>query len=83
MATGGANTIQKINTRTGEVRIAAGDVNSTAIAEPVSAKFGRRECDLTVLYVTTAGGLATPVNGDTIIGGQLVAVRTGSGRGSS
>lgn len=82
MATGGANTIQKINTRTGEVRIAAGDVNSTAIAEPTSAKFGRRECDSTVLYVTTAGGLATPVNGDTIVGGQLVAVRTGPGRGS-
>lgn len=83
MAAGGANTIQKIDTRTGEVRIVAGDVNSTAIAEPTSAKFGRRECDSTVLYVTTAGGIVTPVNGDTIIGGQLVAVRTGSGRGSS
>lgn len=82
MAAGGANTVQKINTRTGEVRIVAGDVNSTAIAEAISAKFGRRECDSTVLYVTTAGGLATPVNGDIVIGGQLVAVRTGPGRGS-
>lgn len=82
MAAGGANTIQKINTHTGEVRIVAGGMNSTAIAEPTSAKFGRRECDLTVLYITTAGGLATPVNGDITIG-QLVAVRTGSGRGSS
>ncbi|POS70228.1 hypothetical protein DHEL01_v211377 [Diaporthe helianthi] len=83
MAAGGANTIQKINTHTGDVTIVAGDVNSTAIAEPTSAKFGRRECDATVLYVTTAGGLATPVNGDMTIGGQLVAVRTGPGRSSS
>ncbi|KAH8765390.1 hypothetical protein F5883DRAFT_99293 [Diaporthe sp. PMI_573] len=83
MAAGGANTIQKINTHTGDVRIVAGDVNSTSIAEPTSAKFGRRESDSTVLYVTTAGGLATPVNGDITIGGQLVAVGTGSGRGSS
>lgn len=82
MAAGGANTIQKINTRTGEVTVVAGDVNSTAIAEPTSAKFGRRECDSTTLYVTTAGGLATPVNGDIVIGGQLVAVKTGPGRGS-
>jgi sugar lactone lactonase YvrE len=83
MAAGGANTIQKINTHTGKVSIVAGDVNSTAIAEPTSAKFGRRECDLTVLYVTTAGGLATPVNGDVTVGGQVVAVMTGPWRGSS
>lgn len=82
MAAGGANTIQKIDTRTGEVTVVAGDVNSTAIAEPTSAKFGRRECDSKTLYVTTAGGLATPVNGDIVIGGQLVAVKTESGRGS-
>lgn len=82
MTAGGANTIQKIDTRTGEVTVVAGDVNSTAIAEPTSAKFGRRECDSKILYVTTAGGLATPVNGDIVIGGQLVAVRTESGRGA-
>lgn len=78
MSTGGANTIQKINTRTGDVKIVAGDVNSTAIAEPTSAKFGRRETDAMVLYVTTAGGLATPVNGDIVVGGQVVAIRTES-----
>lgn len=83
MAAGGANTIQKVNTRTGDVSIVAGDVNSTAIAEPTSAKFGRREGDLTVLYVTTAGGLATPVDGHITVGGQLVAVRTGPGRSCS
>lgn len=82
MAAGGANTVQKINTRTGEVTVVAGDLNSTAIAEATSAKFGRRECDSTVLYITTAGGLSTPVNGDIVIGGQLVAVGTGAGRGS-
>lgn len=82
MATGGANTIQKINTQTGDVSIIAGDVNSTAIAEPTSAKFGRREDDAMVLYVTTAGGIVTPVDGDVVIGGQVVAIRTAS-RGRS
>ncbi|KAI3392793.1 hypothetical protein diail_5184 [Diaporthe ilicicola] len=82
MTTGGANTIQKIDTSTGDVSIVAGDVNSTAIAEPTSAKFGRREGGATVLYVTTAGGFATPVDGDEVIGGQVVAIRTAS-RGCS
>ncbi|KAL1860532.1 hypothetical protein Daus18300_009164 [Diaporthe australafricana] len=82
MTTGGANTIQKINTETGDVSIMAGDVNSTAIAEPTSAKLGRREDDAMVLYVTTAGGIVTPVDGDIVIGGQVVAVKTAS-RGCS
>ncbi|KAL6801501.1 hypothetical protein J3E68DRAFT_434619 [Trichoderma sp. SZMC 28012] len=56
----------------------AGDVNSTAIAEPTSCVFGRGLHDKNVLYVVTAGGLGLPVNGDTIIGGQLVAVKTTS-----
>lgn len=83
IATGGANTSQKIDARTGDVRIVAGDMKSMAIAEPTSAKFGRSECDSTVLYVTAAGGFVTPVDGDTIVGGQFVAVSTGFGRGCS
>lgn len=80
MTAGGANTIQKISPE-GEVETIAGNLNSTAIAEPTSTKFGRRENDADVLYVTTAGGEATPVDGGITIGGQVVAIKTKS-RGS-
>ena len=59
--------------REGQERIVAGNVNSTAIAEPTSAQLGRDG----VLYVTTAGGLAVPVvvgGVPTRVGGQVVAV---------
>lgn len=78
MATGGANTVQRIDVRTGEVEVVAGDLNSTLIAEPTSVKFGRRRDDADVLYVTTGGGAATPVDGDIIIGGQILAIKTGT-----
>lgn len=76
MSTGGANTVQRIS-RDGKVEIMAGGLNSTAIAEPTSTKFGRREDDADVLYVTTAGGEVTPVDGSITIGGQVVAIKTG------
>lgn len=62
--------------RDGTTEIIAGVVNTTEIAEPTSAQFGRTKDDRDVLYVTTAGGLAFPINGDVIVGGQVVAVDT-------
>lgn len=85
IATGGANTVQMISPE-GEVSIVAGSLNSTTIAEGTSTAFGRRRHDASVLYVTTAGGAAEPVNGDIIIGGQVLAVNTnvrGSGCSAS
>lgn len=74
IATGGANTIQRVD-QDGEIMIVAGNLNSTAIAEPTSAAFGRRKGeDERVLYVTTGGGVGAPVNGDLIIGGQVLAI---------
>lgn len=76
LATGPGNSIEKVG-RDGKPQvIIAGNVNSTEIAEPTSAQFGRTAADREVLYVTTGGGLATPVNGDEIVGGQLVAIST-------
>lgn len=59
-----------------EQRTIAGDVNSTEIAEPTSVALGRTRGDRERrrLYVTTAGALAVPVDGEEILGGQLVAV---------
>ena len=56
--------------------ILAGNINSTDIAEPTSAAFGRNGKE-NILYVTTAGGLFFPVNGTEVVGGQLVAVLLG------
>ncbi|KAL6812615.1 hypothetical protein V8C40DRAFT_270382 [Trichoderma camerunense] len=78
VTTGGGNSIEMISADGSQQVIIAGDVNSTAIAEPTSCVFGRGLHDKNVLYVVTAGGLGLPVNGDTIIGGQLVAVKTTS-----
>lgn len=75
MAAGGANTVQKISPE-GKVEVVAGMLNSTAIAEPTSTSFGRCEDDADVLYITTAGGQVTPVEGSITIGGQVVAVKT-------
>lgn len=75
IATGGANTVEIISLK-GQVDIVAGRLNSTAIAEGTSTAFGRRRDDADVLYVATAGGAAEPVNGDIIIGGQVLAVKT-------
>ena len=78
LATSQRNSIAEFNTRNGEQEIVAGNVNSTAIAEPTSAQLGVDG----VLYVTTAGGLAVPVvvGGEEVrVGGQLVAVELGVG----
>ncbi len=76
LATQGGDSIAEV-TRNGSQRIIAGVVNTTEIAEPTSAQFGRTVGDGDVLYVTTAGGLAIPIDGDVIVGGQVVAVDTG------
>ena len=76
LATGPGNSIEEVG-RDGEPQvIIAGIVNSMEIAKPTSAQFGRTAADREVLYVTTGGGLAAPVDGDEIVGGQLVAVDT-------
>ena len=64
----------------GSTRIIAGVVNTTEIAEPTSAQFGRTHADGHVLYVVTAGGLAFPIDGDVVVGGQVVAVDTEGGQ---
>ena len=72
-----ADSILEVDTN-GDQKIVAGRVNTTEIAEPTAAQFGRTEWDKGVLYVTTAGGLAAPVAGNITVGGQVVAVDTRS-----
>jgi len=63
--------------KNGRQLVLAGDLNSTQIAEPTGVRFGRTGADRGVLYVSTAGGLAAPVDGTERVGGQVVAVDTG------
>lgn len=79
LATGNGDSIEEVK-RDGSAQIIAGAVNTTEIAQPTSAQFGRMVRDRGVLYVTTAGGLAVPIDGDVVVGGQVVAVDT---RGSA
>lgn len=77
LVTGSGNSIERIGldgTRKG--RIIAGSLNATTIAEPTSCAFGRTPADAHVLYVVTAGGLATPVDGSIRVGAQVLAVDT-------
>lgn len=77
-ATGGANSIVKISADGKRQVVLAGSLNSTDVAESTAAAFGRGPSDKDVLYVTTAGGSAVPVNGNIIIPGKLLAIKTHS-----
>lgn len=71
--TGSGDSVEEITPK-GRQTIIAGRLNSTQFAEPTSARFGRGEAGKGVLYVVTAGGLATPVDGDEIVGGEVIAI---------
>jgi len=68
------NTLQKITPGGKQVTVVAGNLNSTQLAGPTAAQFGRTKRDGKTLYVTTNGGLAGPINGTIIEGGKVVAV---------
>ena len=75
LTTGSGDSIEEVRRNTSSM-IIAGAVNTTEIAQPTSAQFGRTLEDSHVLYVTTAGGLAVPIDGDVVVGGQVLAVDT-------
>ncbi len=74
LVTGPGNSLEEVGLGGQPQVIVAGNLNSTELAEPTSAAFGRGEGERGVVYVTTGGGLADPVNGDETVGAQLVAV---------
>ncbi|CZR55883.1 uncharacterized protein PAC_05771 [Phialocephala subalpina] len=77
LVTGSGNSVERVKLDgTGKQKIVVGNLNSTLLAEPTAVAFGRTEWDWDVLYVVTAGGLATPVieGGEKVVGGQVVAV---------
>lgn len=78
LVTGSGNSIARVALNgDGKQTIIAGSLNSTTLAQPTAAAFGRTDLDKDVLYVVTAGGLASPiiVDGQSVqVGAQVVAV---------
>ena len=70
------NFVERVNLKNHRQVIIAGQINSTEIAEPTAAALGRNGKE-DILFVTTGGGLLIPVNGDEIVGGQVVAITLG------
>ena len=73
---GAENTVVEITAEGGGFTI-VGNLNSTVIAGSTAAQFGRTLLDRNVLYVTTNGGIAGPVDGYIIDGGKVVAIGLG------
>ena len=67
------NTLQKI-TPEGAMTAVVGNKYSTELVGPTAMQFGRTPQDESILYITTNGGLAAPVNGTYIEGGKVAAV---------
>lgn len=64
-------------TMDGAKEVVAGGLNSTDVAGATSGAFGRTVEDTDVLYVTTGGASAAPVNGTYVEGGKIVALKLG------
>ncbi|KAL9468517.1 hypothetical protein ACSS6W_010211 [Trichoderma asperelloides] len=76
VVTGGANTVEMISAD-GKRHVAiAGNLNSTAIAEPTSCAFGRGPHDKNILYVVTAGGMETPECSSAVVEVGLAIIRS-------
>ncbi|KZV93919.1 hypothetical protein EXIGLDRAFT_612301 [Exidia glandulosa HHB12029] len=69
----GQNELFKISLKTGEATLIAGAPDSALIPGGTSVVFGRTAKDKDVLYVTTSGGLAGPINGTYVEGAKIVA----------
>jgi hypothetical protein len=54
----------------GMVTVVAGSLNSTLVAGATATEFGKTRKDRSVLYVTTSGGIGSPVQ---VEGGKVVA----------
>jgi hypothetical protein len=74
IAENGQNSLKRVGVN-GSQSLVAGGLNSTLIAGATGAAFGRTWLDQDVIYVTTAGGQAGPVNGTYAEGGKVVAFR--------
>ncbi|CAG7565916.1 unnamed protein product [Fusarium equiseti] len=76
------NCIVFVDTVSGTWKIVAGRVSEMTVAGATSVIFGRGEHDKDILYVTTSGAIANPVNGTEMEGSKVVALDTRPWRGA-
>ncbi|KAF2727367.1 hypothetical protein EJ04DRAFT_595201, partial [Polyplosphaeria fusca] len=69
-----ANTVSRVQLD-GQVTRIAGNLNSSLVAGGTSATLGRTWKDRNVAYVSTTGGIGSPVNGSFVEGGKVVAIK--------
>ncbi|MCJ1401532.1 hypothetical protein MMC11_004747 [Xylographa trunciseda] len=74
IASDAGNVLTEVSAK-GQVRTVVGNFNSSYLAGATAVQFGRTALDRSVLYVTTNGGQAKPVNG-LVAPGKVVAVYT-------
>lgn len=70
------NSIVFVDTQTKEWKTVVGGTGEMTVAGSTSVAFGRGRKDKEILYVSTSGAIATPVNGTEIEGAKVVAVDT-------
>ncbi|KAK7977237.1 hypothetical protein PG988_004727 [Apiospora saccharicola] len=70
------NTVIAYNQDTGKSAVVAGSQQQAAMAGANAAVFGRTSSDSHMLYVVTAGGLTSPINGSFIEPAKIVAIDT-------
>ncbi|KAK7921426.1 hypothetical protein PG985_009448 [Apiospora marii] len=70
------NTVIAYNEDTGMSAVVAGDQHQETMAGANAAVFGRTDSDSHMLYVVTAGGLTSPVNGSFVEPAKVVAIDT-------
>ncbi|KAK8025363.1 hypothetical protein PG990_003186 [Apiospora arundinis] len=70
------NTVIAINQDTGKTAVVAGDQKQAVLAGVNAAVFGRSDTDKDILYVVTAGGLTSPVNGTFVEPAKIMAIDT-------
>ncbi|TGO56200.1 hypothetical protein BCON_0081g00010 [Botryotinia convoluta] len=82
VTTGSENSIERVVAPAVDSRspitteIVAGSLNSTSVAGPTAAAFGRTPWDSHIFYVTTSGASNVSVDGRIRIGAQVLAIDT-------
>ncbi|KAL3421777.1 hypothetical protein PVAG01_05933 [Phlyctema vagabunda] len=69
-----ANTVTEVDIHGRAGKVIAGSLGDVEFATATAVAFGRGESDKNSLYVTTAGGLGSPVNGSIVTGGRIVKI---------
>ncbi|KAK1992161.1 hypothetical protein LX36DRAFT_704266 [Colletotrichum falcatum] len=76
-ATGaGYNVLYLVKAGSGRLTPILGALDSLTLPGPTAARFGRTKRDCHILYVTTNGGVALPINGTLTEPGKVIAIDT-------